>query len=164
MLQTAYRFRALQVLVQVKSQAVPPAPSAVRTVDFLRQEIFKFLHCFLWQQYKERLINARSTGSDYGWQPTGLVRSVHNEGQCSHCSPAWSLNCLGICTWPQVPAWWLVLSPRRSGNSHKSPPSPLWQLKAPEDPGSQAVAGTGKHCHWEPSRPKSHWDLRHAVK
>lgn len=24
----------------------------------------------------------------------------------------------------------LVLSPRRSGSSHKSPPSPLWQLKA----------------------------------
>jgi hypothetical protein len=45
-----YLFQTLQVLVQVKSQAIPPAASAVRTIDFLRQEVFKFLDSFLWQQ------------------------------------------------------------------------------------------------------------------
>lgn len=52
-----------------------------------------------------------------------------------------------------TPGPYLVVGAEPSGSSHKSPPSPLWQLKAPEDPGSQAVAGTGNHRHWEPSRP-----------
>lgn len=45
-----YRLQALQVLVQVESQPVPPPASAVRTVHFLGQKVFQLLDGFLWQQ------------------------------------------------------------------------------------------------------------------
>lgn len=75
-----YLFQTLQVLVQVKSQAVPPAASAVRTIDFLSQEVFKFLDSFLQAKMKRKVVRCWNTGSNYSQTATGLPRSTCDEG------------------------------------------------------------------------------------